>query len=275
MTHRMQHRPPSSGGPRPVTLYHQETGSGEAFLILHGLLGASGNWRTLSRNVFGERYRTITPDLRNHGQSFHVDDMNYPAMASDVAELLDALDVEPCRVLGHSMGGKVAMRLAVDRPDLVTRLAIADIAPVAYAHHYDDLIEPILALPLDDIESRPQADHRLRQHIPEDPLRAFLLQNLAREGDHWRWRVNWEVIQRDMEWLTGVDMPGEWRIEIPTLFIRGDQSDYIGEAEIEVIREHFSDVRIETISGAGHWLHAEQPEAFTELLLDFMRANRR
>ncbi len=255
-----------------MSLLHYTTfGDGPPLVILHGLFGSGKNWVSHAR-MLAPHFRVIAIDLRNHGQSFHADEMNYPAMAADVAELLDATDVEPGRFLGHSMGGKVAMRLTVDRPDLVTRLVVADIAPVAYAHHYDDLIDPIMALPLDSVESRVQADHRLRQHIPEDPLRAFLLQNLAREGDHWRWRVNWEVIQRDMDWLTGFDMPGDWRIEIPTLFIRGDKSDYIGAAEIEVIERHFTDVEVATLADAGHWLHAEQPESFTRLLLDFLRA---
>lgn len=251
-------------------LHYTTSGDGPPLVILHGLFGSGKNWVSHAR-MLASRFRVLAVDLRNHGQSFHADEMNYPVMAADVAELLDALDAEPCRVLGHSMGGKVAIRLTVDRPDLVTRLVIADIAPVSYAHHYDDLIDPILALPLDEIESRVQADHSLRQHIPEDLLRAFLLQNLARDGDHWRWRVNWEVIQRDMEWLTGFDMPGAWQIDIPTLFIRGEKSDYIGPAEIDVIRQHFTDVDISTLDDAGHWLHAEQPEAFSEQALRFLR----
>ena len=193
-------------------------------------------------------------------------------MAADVAQLLQHLDLTNCYLLGHSMGGKVAMMLASRFPELVARMIIADIAPVAYFHHYDDLIEPILALPLDSIESRIQADHRLRQYIPEDQLRAFLMQNLVRDAEGWRWRVNWRVIQRDMEWLTGFDpVPEAWRITMPTLFLRGANSDYVGEAEIEVIERHFSDCEIATIEGAGHWLHAEKPEEFSQRVIAFLK----
>jgi pimeloyl-ACP methyl ester carboxylesterase len=170
------------------------------------------------------------------------------------------------------MGGKVAMMLALRHPELVASLIVADIAPVAYFHHYDDLIEPILALSLDAIESRAQADQLLRQNIPEDQLRAFLLQNLVRESGGWRWRVNWRIIQRDMEWLTSFNgLSAGWAINKPTLFIRGARSDYIGEAEIEVINQHFTQPIIATIEDAGHWLHAEKPELFVRRVLDFLQ----
>ncbi|TNF88620.1 MAG: alpha/beta fold hydrolase [Gammaproteobacteria bacterium] len=251
-------------------LHYSSAGDGEALVVLHGLFGSSRNWQSLSRR-FASRFQVFSVDLRNHGQSFHADEMNYPAMAGDLAALLQQLGLESCRILGHSMGGKVAMTLAANYPGLVGRLVIADIAPVSYLHHYDDLIEPILALPLEQIESRTQADHRLRQHIPEDPLRTFLLQNLVRQADGWRWRINWRAIQRDMEFLTGFDeMPAGWRIDLPTLFIRGARSDYVGDAEIDLIRERFGDAEIATIEGAGHWLHAERPEEFAERVLAFL-----
>jgi pimeloyl-ACP methyl ester carboxylesterase len=163
------------------------------------------------------------------------------------------------------------MTLALQNPDLVARLIVADIAPVAYFHHYDDLIDPILSLPLATIESRAQADQLLRQNIPEDQLRAFLLQNLVREPTGWRWRVNWRIIQRDMEWLTGFgDLPQDWLVDLPGLFIRGANSDYVSDAELMVIEQHFSNCTIETIEDTGHWLHAEKPESFIRLVLDFL-----
>ena len=252
-------------------LNYSSSGSGQPLVVMHGLFGSSRNWQSLARQL-AQDFEVYNLDLRNHGQSFHADEMNYPAMAADVADLLDQLGLEDCYLLGHSMGGKVAMTLALQQPRLAARLVVADIAPVAYFHHYDDLIEPILALPLDRLESRAQAEQLLRQNIPEDQLRAFLLQNLARGSEGWYWRVNFRVIQRDMEWLTGfVDLPQDWRIELPTLFLRGDRSDYIGAAEIEVIGEHFDAARIETVEDAGHWLHAEQPQRFAELVLAYLR----
>jgi pimeloyl-ACP methyl ester carboxylesterase len=251
-------------------LHFSTSGSGKPLVILHGLFGSGKNWQSHARQ-FADQSQVFMIDLRNHGQSFHADEMNYSVMADDVAQLLYRLGLSNCDVLGHSMGGKVAMMLALQNPALVARLIVADIAPIAYFHHYDDLINPILALPLETIESRAQADQLLRQNIPEDQLRAFLLQNLVREATGWRWRVNWEVIQRDMEWLTGFgELPPDWSIELPTLFLRGEKSDYIGEAEIEVIQQRFQDYRIETIAAAGHWLHAEKPESFNRLVVDFL-----
>jgi pimeloyl-ACP methyl ester carboxylesterase len=169
------------------------------------------------------------------------------------------------------MGGKVAMTLAIQQPVLLSRMIVADIAPVAYYHHYDDLIEPILALDLGRVESRTQIDHALRPNIPEDLLRAFLLQNLARNEHGWSWRVNWPVIQREMDSLTGFDpLSSDWVGDLPTLFIRGANSDYVGKAEIEVIERHFRNAEIATIEGAGHWLHAEKPVDFAHLALEFL-----
>jgi len=253
-------------------LHFSTLGSGRPLVVLHGLFGSGKNWQSLARQ-FANQFKVFTVDLRNHGQSFHADEMNYSIMAQDVAQLLYRLELSDCDILGHSMGGKVAMTLVQQNPDLVARLIIADIAPVTYFHHYDDLIDPVLALPLATIESRAQADQLLRQNIPEDQLRAFLLQNLVRESTGWRWRVNWSVIQRDMEWLTGFgDLPQDWLIDLPVLFIRGANSDYVSETEIAVIEQHFSNYRLETIEDAGHWLHAEQPESFNRLVLEFLQA---
>ncbi len=251
-------------------LHFSTSGSGTALVILHGLFGSGRNWQSHARQ-FAEHFQVFSVDLRNHGESFHANEMNYSAMAEDVAQLLHRLELSDCYMLGHSMGGKVAMMLALQNPALVKRMIVADIAPVDYFHHYDDLINPILALQLEKIESRAQADQLLRQNVPEDQLRAFLLQNLVREASGWRWRVNWEVIQRDMEWLTGFgDLPQDWCIDLPTLFLRGEKSDYIGETEVVVIQQRFRNYRIETIEAAGHWLHAEKPELFNRLVADFL-----
>ena len=239
-------------------------------MVLHGLFGSGKNWQSHTRQ-FAELFDVYTVDLRNHGQSFHADEMNYAVMAADVLQLLDHLSLDRCHMLGHSMGGKVAMTLAQQNPERIARMVVADIAPVAYRHHYDDLIEPILALRLDTISSRGDADIALRQHVPEDQLRAFLLQNLVREGDAWRWRVNWRVIQRDMEWLTGFDQTSQDRqVTVPTLFVRGARSDYVGAAEIERIEQDFENAEIATLEAAGHWLHAEQPEAFAACVIEYL-----
>lgn len=251
-------------------LNYSVTGEGEPLIILHGLFGSSKNWQSQARG-FARYFQTIAIDLRNHGQSFQADAMNYHLMAQDVSQLLDHLGLSKYRLLGHSMGGKVAMTLAIQSPELISHLVVADIAPVKYEHNFDDLINPVLALPLESIATRAEADQLLQATIQEDPLRAFLLQNLVREADGWQWRVNWAVIQREMETITGFDPPREdWSIEIPTLFLRGANSDYIGDAEIAEINRRFSKVKVETLANAGHWLHAEQPRAFSNAVIDYL-----
>lgn len=251
-------------------LHHSRVGQGDPLVILHGLFGSGKNWQSLARR-FGERFEVICVDLRNHGQSFHADAMNYPAMTGDVIDLLDSLGLPRVDILGHSMGGKVAMMLAATRPQRVERLVVADIAPVTYDHRHDDLINPMLSLSLETLESREQADRLLAPAIAQLPLRAFLLKNLVREDGAWRWRVNWRVIQRDLDRLTGFSgLADDWTVERPTLFIRGGSSTYVGDAEIDAIRRHFPAARIETLDGAGHWLHAEQPQSFLQHVLDFL-----
>lgn len=251
-------------------LHHGSVGDGDPLVILHGLFGSSKNWQSLARR-FGERYRVISVDQRNHGQSFHADAMNYPAMTGDVVDLLDSLGLTRVNILGHSMGGKVAMMLAASHPQRVDRLVVADIAPVAYDHRHDDLIDPILSIDLQILESREQADQWLASTIKEAPIRAFLLQNLVRESGTWRWRVNWRVIRRDLDRLTGFDgLADNWTVEHPTLFLRGTRSNYVVDAGIDAIRRHFNRARIESLDGAGHWLHSEQPQAFLQRVMAFL-----
>lgn len=255
-------------------LNYNRLGGGQPLLVLHGLFGSGRNWQSHARRL-AESFEVVNVDLRNHGQSFHADEMNYPAMADDVARLIGNLDLGACHLLGHSMGGKVAMILALTHPGLVTDLVIADIAPVVYAHDHDELVDAALGLRLEALGSRADADRALADSIGDASLRGFLLQNLARDGDGWRWRVNWPAIRREMEKLTAfIDLPDDWRIDLPALFIRGSKSDYVGDEEIAQIERHFDNAEFATIENAGHWLHAEQPQAFIERVLDFLLPRR-
>lgn len=252
-------------------LQYTQYGQGEPLLILHGLFGSSKNWQSLAKQ-FAEHYSVYTVDLRNHGGSFHDPMMTYEVMADDVSTLINHLAIEQCHLIGHSMGGKTAMQLVHQFPHLVSKLIVADIAPVAYLHHHNQLIEPILAIDLVDVSSRADVDKALKADIPDHMLRGFLLQNLTREGDIWRWKVNWPTIQRQMHELVGFPLDAtNWTIETPTLFIRGENSDYIGTDGISVIKQHFSHASVETIGNAGHWLHAEQPQQFLHTVSDFLR----
>ncbi len=251
-------------------LHYTQYGRGEPLLILHGLFGSSKNWHSLAKR-FSEHFSVYAINLRNHGGSFYDPVMSYQAMAADVYSLIKHLAIDHCHLIGHSMGGKTAMQFTQQFPHLVAKLVVADIAPVTYQHHHNQLIEPILALDLTRVSSRSDADKTLKTDIPDFMLRGFLLQNLIKEDNIWRWRVNWQAIQRNMHELVGFPLDdSDWRIDTPTLFIRGGNSDYIDSDGISVINQHFSQASVGTIEQAGHWLHAEKPLRFAELVSRFL-----
>ena len=251
-------------------LHYTRCGQGEPLLILHGLFGSSKNWQSLARQ-FGEQFTVYAVDLRNHGDSFHDPVMNYEAMAEDVNFLIKHLGIGLCHVIGHSMGGKTAMVLALKYPSLISRLVVADIAPLSYSHDHDSLIKPILTIPLDTVTCRADADNALKPSIADPMLRGFLLQNLSRKENSWQWKVNWKAIDQQMQELIGFpERESNWSIDIPTLFIRGGNSDYIDANGISAIERHFSNASVETIEQAGHWLHAERPQQFLHAVSDFL-----
>ena len=243
-------------------------------LIAHGLLGAARNWRALAKRLAGDR-RVVAVDMRNHGDSGRDDVMTYPAMAADLAETLDALGDGPADVLGHSMGGKAAMALALERPDAVRRLIVADIAPVGYGHSHLAMLDAMAAVDLADVTRRADVDRMLARTVPEAPMRAFLAQNLEIEPDAPpRWRPNLAALRAAMDDLVGwPDAYAGRRFEGPALFLRGGASDYVTDAMADTIRAAFPAARIETLPGAGHWLHAEQPRPFLEATARFLAEN--
>ncbi|WP_372860726.1 alpha/beta fold hydrolase [Spongiibacter sp.] len=250
-----------------ATLYSESRGEGSAVVLLHGLFGSASNLLTLSRSL-ESHYRVIRMDLRNHGKSPHRDYMDIPTMALDVARTLDTLGIERAALLGHSLGGKVAMQLAATQPERVSRLVVADIAPVSYGRGHDAIIEGLLELDLRSLRNREQADALLQKAAPELPVRQFLLKNLVREGDGWAWRMNLPVIADCYDLLR--DAPAQSPYRGPTLFIRGELSRYIVDDNRVGIMRQFPDSRLETIAGAGHWLHAERPREFNALVGDFL-----
>jgi esterase len=252
-------------------LHYNQFGSGEPLVILHGLFGSSKNWQSLAKQFAGH-FCVYTVDLRNHGASFHDPVMNYEVMAEDLHRLLQHLDIQSCRIIGHSMGGKLAMVSAIKYPDLFCKLVIADIAPVSYSHDHDSLLEPVMAIALDNVTGRSDVDNALKPAIADPMLRGFLLQNLVKEENNWRWKVNWQAIDHQMSELTGFPVENSsWSIEILTLFIRGEKSNYVGEAEIALVKVHLKQLTVETLAQAGHWLHAEQPKQFLDKTLQFLR----
>ncbi len=223
-------------------------------LIVHGLFGSARNWSAIAKRLSDER-QVITVDMRNHGESFWDDRHGYTDMAEDIAEVLD----QPADILGHSMGGKAAMVLALKHSDLVRSLIVADIAPVAYSHTQLHLIEAMRALDLERVNSRRDADEQLQAQIEEPGVRAFLLQSLDIKTK--RWRLNLDVLAAEMpRILEFPDTQGQFKGA--TLFLTGAESDYVSHDHRPMIKAMFPNARFAKIPRAGHWLHADQPRAF-------------
>lgn len=236
-------------------------------LIAHGLFGSARNWGAIARRLSEDR-RVIAPDMRNHGASPWFDAHDYPAMATDLAELIEA-EGGPADVVGHSMGGKAAMALALTRPDLVRRLIVADIAPVGYGHSQTPLIAAMRGLDLAGVTRRGEADTRLAARIEEPGVRAFLLQSLDLKADPPRWRLNLDVLESEMDRIIGwPDLPGAF--DGPALFLAGGASDYLTRAHRPAIKAQFAQAHFAKLAGAGHWLHADKPRDFEATLRSFL-----
>jgi len=250
-----------------VTLSYKSQGSaGPPVVILHGLLGSSSNWRSIARRL-AEQHRVFTPDLRNHGESPHVDDMSYPAMAGDVRAFLDEHAIDAATVIGHSMGGKTAMRLALDAPHRVDRLVVVDIAPTLSDHDHLPWLRAMASLDVSRITRRADAEGMLEAAVPDAAMRRFLLQNLASTAGGFAWRINLEAIESNLPAL--LDFPVDADVQPFTgsaLFVRGAQSDYLPPKDETAVRALFPRARIVTIEDAGHWVHAQQPARFLEAL---------
>jgi len=228
-------------------------------LLAHGLFGSGRNLGGLARRL-GETRRVIAVDMRNHGDSFHDPDHSYPALAHDLAQIV-AAEGGQADILGHSMGGKAAMMLALTQPDLVRRLIIMDIAPFAYAHSQASHIDAMEATDLAGIERRSEADARLAEHISDPGVRAFLLQSLDLKADPPQWKFNLAALRDQMPFLVGwPENAPKGSFTGPALFLIGSESDYCrAPQQSEAIRAHFPQADIRTIAGAGHWLHADRP----------------
>ena len=241
---------------------------GPPLIICHGLFGSGRNWGGICRRFSQSGRQVIAVDLRNHGKSPHSDEMSYPAMAEDLLRFLDERDLHAADFCGHSMGGKVAMTLALQHQILLGALVVVDIAPTAYPHTHEPLVEAMKSLDLAAIRNRREAEMQLEKAIPEKALRQFLLQNLRSTSDGLRWRINLEVIHRQMGALTGFDVAAA-PCDIPSLFIYGTQSEYVSPKTTPAIFKHFPKARLAPIEGAGHWLHAQEPQRFIQAFQDF------
>jgi esterase len=253
-----------------VALAHAEYGAGPPVLILHGLFGAGVNWTMVARRL-AEHFRVFALDLRNHGASPWAPRMDYPAMAEDVASFIAGHDLGRAALIGHSMGGKVAMALALSSPDLVTRLVVVDIAPVERPPTHMAFVEAMLALDLTGLTRRSAADAALRPAVPNDADRQFLLQNLVGGPDGFHWRLNLKAIRDEMAELSGFpDFTADAAYRGPTLVIRGANSGYVADRDLPAFARFFPAFQLVTIASAGHWLHAERPDEFLAAVMPFL-----
>jgi esterase len=254
-----------------MKLYFRQTGdTGPAIVILHGLFGSSDNWLTINKTIAARGYRVFAIDQRNHGQSPRADDHDYTSLASDLREFLIDQQLESAILVGHSMGGKTVMQYAMDFPNTFDKLVVVDIAPKFYPIHHAEIIRGLKAIDLLGITSRNEADAVLSQYEPLVPVRQFLLKNLYRnEQGHFDWRLNLPVIERELHGI-GDELTNPRIVTAPTLFIRGSQSPYILDEDIPTIKRIFPNAQVATIEGAGHWIQAEKPAEFVDILMTFI-----
>ncbi len=251
-----------------MILHAIEAGQGPAVALLHGLFGAARNLGVVQR-ALAPRFRVLALDLRNHGASPHAAAMDYPAMAADVLETLDQRAALPAALVGHSMGGKAAMMAALTQPDQVSRLMVADIAPVSYEHHNAEIANLLAGLPLSPGLTRAAADAALAEAVPDAGLRAFLVQNLV-PGARPHWRIGLREIGAAMPVIEGWDAPEGAVYRGPTLFVAGVRSDYVRAEHRPTIRALFPAARFVTLKNAGHWLHADNPAGFVAVAEAFL-----
>ena len=247
-----------------MKLFSRVLGRGEPILVLHGLFGSSDNWLTQAK-LLSNDYKVYSLDLRNHGQSPHSDEFDYVAMAKDLAEFVDANELHDPVIIGHSMGGKAAMNFALAHPEKLSKLIVVDIAPKAYNLEHYTIAEGLKAIPVDKVTSRSDADEILAQHVPEPDVRQFLLKNLQRKSEGgFSWKINLPVITDKLANI-GLDLQFPGRFEKPTLFVRGLKSNYIRDSDWDRIIEVFPNAELESLD-TGHWVQAEKPEEFSELV---------
>ncbi|WP_424962609.1 alpha/beta fold hydrolase [Ekhidna sp.] len=252
-----------------MKLNFRTLGEGDPLIIMHGVFGSSDNWQTLGK-VFAERFKVYLVDLRNHGNSPHSDEFDYDVMVKDVVELMDDEDLKKAHILGHSMGGKVAMHLATQHTNRVDKLIVVDIAPKYYPPHHQEIFEGFHSVDLDSLENRKDADEQMAKVISNFGVRQFILKNLDRKKDgSFGWKLNVNAIERAID-KVGEGIEGDVSFEGTTLFIAGSKSDYITDEDHDLIREHFPKALIASVKDAGHWVHAEKPKELGEMVMEFL-----
>lgn len=257
---------------QPVDLAYKQYGeTGSHIIILHGLLGTLDNWQTVARHL-GDQYRVTSFDLRNHGRSPHSDYFNISLMAADVVSMMEQLHISNAVILGHSMGGKVAMQFALEYGHLTDGLIAVDIAPKWYPRGHDDIFKVLLSIDLQQYTIRKDIEDFIRLSIPDNGTVQFLLKNLSREATtgQFVWKANISGLYHHYEEITKA-IEAENSYDGPVLFIRGGKSNYVKDSDLSAIKSLFPSVELETVPNAGHWLHADQPDATIALLQKYLK----
>lgn len=253
-----------------MTLLHSTIfGQGQPLIIAHGYFGMGDNWKSIATK-FATQFEVHLLDLRNHGHSFHSDDFNYDVMVEDVLFYIHHYKLENVLLLGHSMGGKMAMQFAVTYPEKLSKLIVVDIAPKYYPPHHEAILTALNSVDFDKISSRREVSDVFKQHIDEEGVIQFLLKNVYWESkSQLGFRFNLESLTENNNEV-GEALPSFTSFDKPVLFLKGDHSGYISSDDEPLIKAHFSDYKIVTIENASHWVHADNPTQFYEAVLNFI-----
>ncbi|MAR39120.1 MAG: alpha/beta hydrolase [Flavobacteriales bacterium] len=243
---------------------------GQDLIVIHGLFGMSDNWSTLGRK-FSKHFKVHLIDLRNHGRSPHSTEFNYDVMCEDLIEYIEDYNLKKPLVIGHSLGGKVAMKLAFTHAEILEKLLIVDISPRRYnTNFHENLLKILYRLPLEDFERREDIEEILAETFENRGMRLFLMKNLFRnEHNKFGWRFNIDVLLEKVSNIQEAEFINS-KCNVPTLFIRGGDSNYVTSEDEIIIKKHFTNFSISTIEGAGHWLHAEKPDLFYDEVIKFI-----
>lgn len=250
------------------TLHYQEAGQGDTILLIHGLFGSLDNLGMIAK-ALKEHYHVVSVDVRNHGQSFHNNNMEYNELANDIIHVMDELKIKSAHILGHSMGGKIAMQLAINFPERVNKLIIADIAPVEYPPHHERIINGLKSINLTTTTTRKEADQQLAKYVETASVRQFLLRNLSMKNKCLAFKCSLnDIADCYPQIMAGFSLAQSYSGD--TLFIKGGDSDYIQATHKDIITTIFPNSTAKIIQGTGHWLHAEKPAIFNKLVLNYL-----
>ena len=261
-----------------MKLFFRKLGEGQPLVILHGLFGMSDNWLTIGKEL-SKNYSVFLVDQRNHGQSPHSDVFNYKVMSDDLFEFANEHHLNKAIIIGHSMGGKTAMQFSIEHPEKINKLIVVDIAPKYYSHHHQEIINALLSMDLSKIKSRKEAEEQLSLKIKDESTKQFLLKNLywlpcakaSRSAESLGWRFNLETLSKNKD-VVGEAINENNHFDKPTLFVKGEKSDYILDEDMSLIKKIFPKAELITIPNSGHWVHADNPKEFLKDLVNFIES---